>query len=129
MFKKIIVFTLLWVPLFSSESCAEKNDLNVAANDQTNTSLEESISKGKTLFAKNCIVCHGKDGRGKTPIGKTISNMPDFTNPAMKEKSDQELFDTITKGKAPMPSFKRLSEEDRWDLVHYIRTFASKNEQ
>ena len=45
----------------------------------------------------------------------------------MSEMSDGELFYKMTEGREPMPSFRRqLTEEQRWQLVHYIRTFTPK---
>lgn len=125
-------------PLFASDSMEEDDSFfsaEIAIENkketkpsQSSASLPESIAKGNVLFTKHCVVCHGKDGRGKTPIGKTVPNMPNFTSPSTKEKSDEELFDIITNGHAPMPSFKSLSEEDRHDLVDYVRSFSSPSE-
>lgn len=84
-----------------------------------------SIEKGRQLYMQNCAACHGKDGRADTPMGKTLKNIPDFTSSAMASKSDQQLFNTITDGHPPMPSFKHLSEQDRMDLVHFVRTFSN----
>ncbi|MDE3056052.1 MAG: cytochrome c [Verrucomicrobiota bacterium] len=82
------------------------------------------MEEGKALYRKNCTACHGTDGRGDTPMGRAIPNMPDFTSAVVKQMTDQELFDMITKGSPPMPSFQHLSEAQRWDLVKYIRTFS-----
>ena len=85
------------------------------------SSQSYSPKKGKSLYKKNCAACHGKDGQGHTPMARSIPNLPDLTDLSTKKKSDQELFDIITNGSPPMPSFSQLSEEDRWDLVKYIR--------
>jgi hypothetical protein len=37
------------------------------------------------------------------------------------------MFWQITKGARPMPSFESLSEEERWQLVDYTRTFAQRS--
>ena len=43
----------------------------------------------------------------------------------MNEATDGELFYKISEGKKPMPVFKnKLSEEQRWELVFLIRSFA-----
>lgn len=80
---------------------------------------------GKIVFEKNCIGCHGKNGEG---LG-TTSKLPNFTDvKAMMGRSDKELFDKITNGGkgTGMPAWgPLLSEQDRWNLVAYIRTFAS----
>ena len=80
---------------------------------------------GKVIFDKNCIGCHGKRGEG---LG-AMSNMPNFTDSkAMTARTDKELFDKITKGgKATgMPAWESLlGEQDRWNLVAYIRTLSA----
>ena len=40
------------------------------------------------------------------------------------QTSDGELFYKISKGRNPMPSFEsKLTEQERWGMVLYIRTF------
>ncbi len=88
---------------------------------------ENSISQGKRIYVKMCRNCHGVGGRGDGPLAKAIKNIGDFTSPDMLSVSDQQIFDQITDGKPPMPSYRKsISEEDRWHLVNYIRTFAPK---
>ncbi|MCZ6765924.1 MAG: cytochrome c, partial [bacterium] len=60
--------------------------------------------------------------------------LPDFTSAEMNKQSDGELFWKITTGKPPMPTFGQiLSDEQRWLVVRYLRTFcteeASSNEK
>src|SRR5512139_647352 len=52
--------------------------------------------KGKIVYEKSCVLCHGPQGRGDGPVGKTI-NPPaaDFTSAASKKKTDAELLATI----------------------------------
>jgi mono/diheme cytochrome c family protein len=80
---------------------------------------------GKVMFEKNCIGCHGKKGEG---LGE-MSKLPNFTNPkVMMGRTDQDLFDKITNGGkgTGMPAWgPLLSEQDRWNLVAYIRTLSS----
>jgi mono/diheme cytochrome c family protein len=43
----------------------------------------------------------------------------------MSKLTDGELFWKISEGHRPMPAFQgKLSEEERWQLVDYIRTFS-----
>jgi len=80
---------------------------------------------GKIVFEKNCIGCHGKNGEG---LG-AMSKLPNFTDAkVMTGRSDKELFDKITNGGkgTGMPAWGSLiSEQDRWNLVAYIRTLVS----
>jgi len=80
---------------------------------------------GKIVFEKNCVGCHGKNGEG---LG-AMSKLPNFTDArVMMGRSDKELLDKITNGGkgTGMPAWGSLiSEQDRWNLVAYIRTLAS----
>ena len=46
----------------------------------------------------------------------------------MKEMTDGELFYKLSEGRMPMPGFKaKLSEEQRWQVLNYVRTLAKKS--
>jgi high-affinity iron transporter len=87
----------------------------------------ENLSKGQAIYKKHCQMCHGATGMGDGPAGKRLNPKP--YNLQDKEKmgshTDEELFKEITKGKGPMPAFERkLKENERWMVLHYVRTFA-----
>jgi len=93
---------------------------DVVAYAQTFATSPEEIAAGETIYQANCRECHAADGTGAVP------GAPDFTDPAaMAAKSPQALFDVISQGRGDMPSFAdRLSEEERWQVVDYLRTFS-----
>jgi mono/diheme cytochrome c family protein len=77
-----------------------------------------------TYIKAKCAVCHGEDGKGKTPEGKR-RNVPDLTAPAVQKRSDAEIAALIRNGHARMPSFnKALSEPQIAALVAYMRVIA-----
>jgi hypothetical protein len=44
----------------------------------------------------------------------------------MNSLTDGEIFYQITQGRKPMPSFrKKVTEDQRWQLVILVRSFAS----
>ena len=88
----------------------------------------ESHAKGKKLYGYDCAMCHGKDGDGKGDMSSDIKNVTDFTNPdALKNRTDGELFYVIRNGKGDMPlEGERAKDEDIWNLVNYVRSFAKK---
>lgn len=47
----------------------------------------------------------------------------DWTSTATQAQTDGEIYWKITTGRSPMPSWSYLSDDDRWSLVHFIRTF------
>lgn len=87
----------------------------------------EAIAAARLIYENRCANCHGMNGDGKGPKAEELSVAPaDFRNArAMAAITDGELYWQITKGARPMPSFESLSEQERWELVDYIRTFAS----
>jgi len=87
----------------------------------------ESLAAAKSLFQSHCAHCHGETGAGDgSEAGKLSVQPTDFTDAlAMRKATDGELFWRIGAGRRPMPSFaKKLTEQERWELVNYIRTLA-----
>ena len=84
-----------------------------------------SISRGKTLFTINCIMCHGETGDGNGQLAAMIANKPaNLTSIITQSKTDGALFMTITNGvdgRMP-PMVENLTVRDRWDVINYIRT-------
>ena len=100
----------------------EAKDLKnpVPANDST-------LAAGKSLYTEKCVQCHGEKGDGLGSDAEMYSVPPsNFTDYHMMiEMTDGELFWKITEGRRPMPSFrKEFTDEQRWQLVNFIRTFA-----
>jgi mono/diheme cytochrome c family protein len=96
------------------------------------------IAAGKKIFDFRCAPCHGFDGKGDGPAAMTLDPRPrDFTRGLFKFKStpsgevvaDEDLFRTISRGipSSAMPSWKRkLSEEERWQVIAYVKTFSDR---
>jgi mono/diheme cytochrome c family protein len=96
------------------------------------TANEESIAKGKELYLTrdkgNCVFCHGETGAGNEANLARLRRKPaDISNKErMTAMTDGELFWKISKGiNGIMPDGeRRMSEEERWHVVNYIRTLA-----
>jgi putative copper export protein/mono/diheme cytochrome c family protein len=88
-----------------------------------------AIVAGADLYPANCAACHGRDGHGDGPLAKSLPVPPaDLTAAHLWMHSDGELFGWLADGiEAPegglaMPGFAdRLSDDQRWDLIDYIR--------
>jgi cytochrome c oxidase cbb3-type subunit 2 len=84
----------------------------------------------------NCWQCHGKDGRGNGPSAASLTDNKgnpiapfDFTSGKSFKcgETDQDMFRDLVTGLdgTPMPSFvSAMTPDQRWDVVHYIRTFS-----
>ena len=72
-------------------------------------------------YKTKCSACHGKNGAGDTMLGKNLKLRP-LGSDEVQERSDDELFAIISRGKNRMPSFDRkISKDQIRDLVKYIR--------
>ncbi len=88
-----------------------------------------SIEKGQKIYNNLCKSCHGVDGRGDPVMIKTLIPPPaDFTSKKFSRQTDGEIFWKLSEGKGMMASYKNmLSEEQRWSVINYLRTFKNKN--
>jgi len=77
---------------------------------------------GAALFKARCAMCHGPDGSGLTPVGKSLK-VRNLRSADVQKQSDAELAKIIN-GKGKMPAMKaNLSDADIRTLVAHIRTF------
>jgi mono/diheme cytochrome c family protein len=74
-------------------------------------------------------MCHGKELKGDGPAISMFQVKPPnlSTSEARARLTDGEIFYKVTVGKSPMPAMgSRLSEEERWKLVLYVRSLQAK---
>ena len=92
-------------------------------------------ANGKKLYLTYCFTCHGKDGKGEGYAAKVQPVRPrDLTSDTyMSTRTDEQLFNAISLGSAAfhgpsvMPAWwQSLTEQQRWDLVAYVRTLHQK---
>ncbi len=94
----LIALALTWsVPMFAADSAA--------------------------LYKSKCAACHGADGTGNTPVGKTLK-VKSLASPEVQKQTDAELEKTISDGKGKMPAFaSKLSADELKAVVECIRGF------
>jgi copper resistance protein D len=88
-----------------------------------------SIANGLRLYQEHCAVCHGLAGYGDGPAAAALTPRPaDLTAKHTAHHTVGDLFWWLSygiKGSA-MPGFEgRLSEEERWDVINFLRTLAA----
>lgn len=90
----------------------------------------EAATSGKTIFETQCAACHGAQGRGDGPAAAALNPQPaNLADRKMLESlSDGYLFWRVSEGGAmapfnsAMPAWKAtLSEEQRWQVISYVR--------
>ena len=92
---------------------------------------------GRKRYRRYCVGCHGPLGDGNGDNAPWIDPKPrDFVGATFKCRStptgtlptDQDLVNAITRGfyNSNMPHWDALIEQDRVDLVAYIKTFSPR---
>lgn len=117
------LFLLSMVPSFAQES-------HVGG-------LTGQAKRGKQLYQRYCIGCHGENGDGRGENAAHVEPRPrDFTSGTFKCRStpsgsiplDTDLFNTIGRGfySTAMPPWGPLTSQQRADLVAYVKSFSSR---
>lgn len=106
-------------------------------NHPSTTNLSQLEADGKKIYMKKCRYCHGIDGKGDGPAAEVLYPRPrDLTKARYKIKTtpggtlptDQDIFRIISNGISgtSMPAWTSLSEEERWQLVYFVKTLAKR---
>lgn len=82
---------------------------------------DSSLANGRRQFQINCAVCHGATGAGDGPV--TTFGLPvlSLLTDAAKNRSDGYIYGIIRNGRGLMPTYNRIEDMDRWDVVNYVR--------
>ncbi|MBI9041765.1 MAG: cytochrome c [Lutibacter sp.] len=86
---------------------------------------KSNVDLGKTLYAKHCKSCHGKEGLGDGPKAEEVDgHLGDFSSKKFQAQTDGALFYKSYFGRDDMPSYEKKMPEkdDMWAIVHYLRT-------
>ncbi len=98
----------------------------------------EGLKRGRELFVKACVQCHGEDGRGDITSGKKLKDdwenriwPRNLTRPETWRytRSAADIFQRISAGirGTPMPEHTTtMSIEDRWHVANYAESLRNK---
>ena len=124
--RKLKIVALAVVSVFFLQSFAQ-NSWNVPANQKAKNSYLKfdaaTTGQGEAIYSKNCTSCHGDMTKGNSM--KSLNPVPpDLSTKGTQALTDGELFYILSTGRAVMPNFSSvLSEEERWKVISYIRSF------
>lgn len=121
------LLTALALVNFQAFSQDDKAPKDIQTKKNPVASSDAVLAKAKTVYEENCLMCHGEAGKGDGPMASMLKEKPTDVSDAkiIGEATDGEIFWFITKGKKPMPNFEnKLSEEERWSLVHLMRSLS-----
>ena len=97
-------------------------------------STPESITAGQQLYQKYCRFCHGADAKGNGPMAPKGTHPPDLTDAEWTNgSSDGEIFAVLRDGAGPkqeMKPFKgKMTDQEMWNVVNYLRSIGPKTKQ
>lgn len=86
------------------------------------------IVQGEELYDTYCWTCHGETGYGDGAAGGAGVEPANFHDENVKKQSDGALFWKLSTGRGNMPPFQDVfSEQQRWQLVAYIRKLSNQD--
>ena len=125
----LVATVILWPSLLScSGAFAQQSKIG---------NLTGQAKRGKELYGRYCVGCHGPRGDGEGENSAYVDPKPrDFTMGLFKCRStpsgsiplDSDLFDTVGRGvdTSAMPRWFPLTPQERADLVAYVKTFSTR---
>lgn len=89
---------------------------------------DEARERGRELFRKNCVLCHGIRADGNGPRRKGLSRPPaNFGSHQWRSNTGpRRVYMVLSEGKrgTSMPAWPTLSDEQKWDVIAYVLSVA-----
>ena len=126
-FKTVTIIGVFCFLFFSFTSIMQEEWVVPAKyeNMKNPTDPKVDLAIGKSLYAKHCQSCHGKEGYGDGPKADDVNgDLGDFSSEEFHSQSDGALYYKSIIGRDDMPEFTKKipDEEDRWLVINYLRT-------
>ena len=90
---------------------------------------EENVAKGKAVYMRFCVHCHGKKGKGDgtVPTNSEFPTVPAYDGATLKDLPEGKMFHSIHYGKNLMGSHaSQLTKTERWQVVLFVQTLQGK---
>lgn len=90
------------------------------------------VQVGRSLYARNCVRCHGAPGVAPESFALGMTPSPANLAYAAREWPPAQLFWTLKRGlkMTGMPAWEfRLSDEEMWNIVAYLQVMPSESPQ
>lgn len=92
-----------------------------------------NAANGEAIYFEKCAPCHGETGMGDGPQGIQLGvTVPAFALPEIaRPASPAGWYTVVTRGRMDrfMPPFTSLTDQERWDVVAYIMTLHTSEEE
>lgn len=107
----------------TSSGRAERREAEPRSGTPGRSYSTAALVRGRERYDIFCSPCHGKAGDGDGYITRRgFPHPPTFHEERLRGAADQYLFDVMTRGYGAMyPYADRITAEDRWAIVGYVR--------
>ena len=90
------------------------------------------LQRGKAVYTRLCLSCHGSNGYGNGPEAGSLAIAPtNFHRSRSFLKSDEELLRTIEHGVvfSPMHAWRgQLTDEEMQDVLAHVRLLSQQSQ-
>lgn len=114
---------------FEAENGYCREELKSTISARITPGGEEQMATAAELYSAQCASCHGEEGMGNGPAAAALQPVPRNFHKADAKwtngSSPLAIFNTLTNGieGTSMAAYTSLSEDERWALSHYVRTW------
>jgi cytochrome c oxidase cbb3-type subunit 2 len=109
----------------------------MSASVMTLPDTPDQVTRGKAVYERRCVGCHGVKGDGNGPAATfldprprnfTLGSFKFRTTPSGSLPTDGDLYRTLSRGVrwTAMPTWHELPEKDRVAVIAFIKTFSSR---
>ncbi len=85
-----------------------------------------SLANGRKYYSINCAVCHGDTGAGDGTTTKFGMPPIPLLTAVTLGRTDGYIYGMIRNGRGLMPTYNRIEDHDRWDVVNYVRALQGR---
>jgi cytochrome c oxidase cbb3-type subunit 2 len=126
------------VVIAAAATSAKPSPAAPALQSQPEPNSSSALSRGHTLYEKECSVCHGVKGDGKGPFVEALFPRPrNFTMGLFRYRStptgqlplDEDLYRTVSRGLpgTTMPAWGQfLPQEEIQEVITYLKGFSER---
>jgi mono/diheme cytochrome c family protein len=104
-----------------------------ASSGPTYPLVSPNPASGASIYAEKCAPCHGDQGMGNGAQAAQLPNpVPAIGRPDIAENArPADWYDIITNGNIErfMPPFASLTAGQRWDVIAYVFSLSSSQEE
>jgi mono/diheme cytochrome c family protein len=89
---------------------------------------QQVIERGRIAYGYYCVHCHGPKADGFGTVGQSFAPLPtNLKDKSVQDQTDGEIFFKMSLGSKRQPPLAyTVSEKDRWAIIRFIRSLASR---